>query len=160
MAGAEPRSSERCAGCWGIQSRNRGNLPGATEEPAASESPLGHWYTGRSPWRKAERQQPGSAVVGSAVPVHPLDLSPPQPLAVLCFCQHSGHATAQNVFSPIVLRVPHSLRTATDSVLRSRSYQELAGFPSCQINFFRTCISLWLEQTYSLSVHCMHINYP
>lgn len=83
----------------------------STEKPAVIVSSLGHWYMGCSPRGKAERQWLGSGapvIVSSSV-----DLSPPQPHAVLCFCQHSGHATAQNIFSPILLRVVCSFQTAT-----------------------------------------------
>lgn len=159
MAGAGPDSSEGSAGCWDIRSRNRGNLPGATEEPAASNFPVGHWYMGHSWWGKAEKQWSGSAapvVVGSSVLLHPLDLPPPQPRAVLCFCQHSGLATAQNIFFPILLRAAHSLRM----ILLCGPYQEAAGFPSCQAGFFITCISPWLEKTHILSLDCVRINYP
>lgn len=162
MAGAGPDSSEGRAGCWDIQSRNRGNLPGATEEPAASDSPLGHWYMGWSPWGKAERirTDPAAlAALGSSVLLHLLDWSPLQPHAVLCFCQHSDHATAQNVFSAILLRVAHSLRTATDSVFLCSPCQKAAGFSSCKASFFRTCTSPWLKQTHTLSLHCVPINY-
>lgn len=106
--------------------------------------PLGHWYMGQYPWGKAERQWPSfitPVAVGSSVPLQPLDLSPPQPHAVPCFCQHSGLVTAQNIFPPILLRAAHSLRIAAGSIFLCSAYQEAAGFPSCQASFFRTCIS-------------------